>query len=232
MVLKKTPHRTDEEIEADLTANLRWDDRVESTRIEAEVEDGQVVLKGSIPTYTARAAAMEQARLTPGVTGVADQMTVEVKANVPGLEDDALAARANDILQWDSALEGDDVRAMARDGALELEGSVSAHWKSRRASTLVMGIRGVQDVRNNLAVVPTHEVADEALGEQIVAALRRNVLVNEDRIQVSVDRGIVTLSGSVPSWMEANTVREVASNTPGTLEIRDRLKTDREAAPA
>lgn len=224
--------RTDQEILSDLAETLRWDGRIDSTGIDPEVSNGVVTLQGSVPNYTSRAAAVEQARLTPGVSKVEDRLDVEVREGTPGMDDDLLAARANDILQWDSALEGADIRALVQDGTVELEGSVDAHWKTRRAFNLVMGIRGVIDVKNNLAVVPTDDVADEALAEQILRALRRNVLVDESRIQVEVNAGVVTLKGSVPSWMEANTVRDVVSNTPGTLDIRDLLETDMEPAPA
>lgn len=232
MAAVSTRDRTNQEVLADLEETLSWDGRIDSTGIEPEISNGVVTLKGSVPNYTSRAAAVEQARLTPGVSQVEDRLRVEIQGSGPGMDDDVLTARANDSLQWASALEGSDIRALVREGTVELEGSVDAHWKIQRAFNLVMGIRGVTDVKNNLAVVPTDDVADEALAEQILQALRRNVLVDESRIEVEVNAGVVTLKGSVPSWMEANTVREVVSNTPGTLDIKDLLETDREPAPA
>jgi len=224
--------RTDKELLADVREAVRWDGRIDGSGIQPEVEGGVVTLKGSVPNHTSRMAALEQARLIPGVRSVNDTLQVEIKGGVPGLDDSSLAARANDMMQWDSDLADEDVRVTNRDGVLELEGSVDAHWKIGRASRLVQGIRGVQEVVNNLAVVPTDDVADESLAERILQALRRNALVNEGRIEVQVDTGVVTLEGTVPSWMEANTAREVVSNTPGTTEIRNLLETDMEAAPA
>lgn len=224
--------RADEELLADVTEAIRWDGRIDGSGIQTEVENGTVTLKGSVPNHTSRMAAVEQARLIPGVAGIKDRLKVEIQGGVPGLDGASLAARANDILQWDSALADEDVRVTNRDGVIEMEGSVDAHWKIGRASRLVQGIRGVQEVVNNLAVVPTDDIADESLADRILQALRRNALVNEGRIEVKVDTGIVTLEGTVPSWMEANTAREVVSNTPGTLEIRNLLETDMEGAPA
>lgn len=224
--------RTDEDILADVTEAIRWDGRIDGSGITPEVDGGTVTLKGSVPNHTSRVAALEQARLIPGVGRIHDRLEVEIKGGVPGLDGPSLAARANDILEWDSALAEEGVRVTNRDGVLEVEGSVDAHWKIERASRLVQGIRGVREVVNNLAVVPTDDVADESLADRILKALRRNALVDESRVEVHVDTGIVTLEGTVPSWMEANTAREVVSNMPGTLEIRDHLQTELEAAPA
>jgi len=224
--------RRDEEIQAEVEETLRWDGRIQSDGIETRVAEGVVELKGSVPNFTSRAAAVEEAGLIPGVMDVVDGMKVEIKKGVPGVADDVLAARAMDILQWDSSLDSEDIEVLSREGILELEGSVDAHWKIQRAFDLVMGIRGVQDVRNNLAVVPTHNVADESLADQVVKALRRSPLVNEGRVEVEVKNGIVSLNGTVPSWMEVNTARQVVSNTPGTRDIRNFLETAQEPAPA
>ena len=61
--------RSDEEILADVVEALRWDGRVESTAIQPLVSEGMVRLTGTVPTYTGRSAAVEQARMTPGVRG-------------------------------------------------------------------------------------------------------------------------------------------------------------------
>lgn len=215
--------RTDDDIAADVMDNLRWDTRVQADTIEATVDKGTVVLRGGVPTYTARAAAVEQARSTPGVRDVKDEMQVAVKHSLDGQSDEEIRKRAEKILQWDATLHGSDIQASVQGGVLELEGTVDQHWKMLRARDLVMGIRGVVEVRDNLAVVPTRTVADEVLAEEITAALARNVLINEDHVDVRVENGVVTLTGTVASWMEADTVEEIVSATSGALEIRNRL---------
>lgn len=222
--------RTDEDIKLDIITSLRWDDRVDVSSVMARVEDGKVTLRGEAKNYTARAAAVEQCWFTSGVVDVVDELTVKVKRNVPGADDEDMASRANNIIEWQSGLEDSDIRVVARGGSLELEGSVDAHWKAERARVLVMDIQGVTEVRNNLAVVPTHDIADEALAKEITAALERNSLINEDRVEVEVEAGVVTLRGSVVSWLESNTVENVVSATPGSLGIRNQLKLDTERA--
>jgi osmotically-inducible protein OsmY len=218
--------RNDEDIKLDVVSNLRWDGRVDASSVQVGVEDGRVHLWGTVPNYTARAAARELTRLTAGVLGLEDDLEVEVKRTGPGEDDETLAARANDILQWHADLQGAEVRAEVNDRTLTLEGSMDEHWKSDRAEEFVQSIRGISEVKNNLAIVPTRTIADEALAEEITGALERNVLVDEDRVDVEVRNGIVTLSGRAASWLESSTIRDVVAATPGITEIRDNFHVD------
>jgi osmotically-inducible protein OsmY len=224
MTRERTGQRKDEDIKLDVVANLRWDGRVDAADVQVKVDRGRVTLSGTVPNYTARAAAVEETRLTAGVEDVEDDLRVVLKKNVPGGSDEELAEKTKDILYWHSDLEGCDIRVAVAEGVAELQGTVDAHWKVHRAQEIVTGIRGITEVRNNLAVVPSQSVDDEALAKDITAALARNVLVDEDLVEVEVDKGVVTLKGSVASWIEATRVREVASATPGALEVRDQLE--------
>jgi len=215
--------RDDRDIEVDLRENLQWDTRVQEEAIDVEVKEGRARLTGRAPTYTARSAAVEQARRTPGVREVQDEIQVDVRHSLDGPSDKEIEERAEMVLDWDASLDGADVHASVKHGVLELEGFVDQHWKMARARALVMGIRGVVEVRDNLAVVPNRTVADEVLAEEITSALERNVLIDEDHVDVRVENGVVTLTGRVASWMEADTVEETVSATSGAREIRNRL---------
>ncbi len=224
MVRVSARRRTDEDIMLDVVAGLRWDARVDASDVRVEVRKGRVRLTGTVPSYTARAAAVEQAWSTQGVLDVEDALQVVVKQNVPGGQDDDLMAKANDIIGWHLCMDDCDVQAVVQDGVLELQGTVDEHWKVRYAERLLAGIRGIREVRNNLAVALDRSVADEDLAEEITAALSRNSLVDEDHVKVRVKDGIVTLHGCVACWHEADAAREVASAAHGTLEVRDQLE--------
>ncbi len=224
MVRVSARRRTDEDIMLDVVAGLRWDVRVDASDVRVEVRKGRVRLTGTVPNYTARAAAVEQTRSTQGVLDVEDALQVVVKKNVPGGRDDELAAKANDIIAWHLCMDDCDVQAVVQDGVLELQGTVDEHWKVRYAERLLSGIRGIRKVRNDLVVKPDRKVADEDLAGEITAALSRNSLVDEDQVKVRVKDGVVTLQGCVACWHEADAAREVASAAPGTLEIRDQLE--------
>jgi osmotically-inducible protein OsmY len=72
-------------------------------------------------------------------------------------------------------------------------------------------------------VVPTHSVLDETISENVLAALRRNVGIDETLINVKVENGIVTLSGSVRSWVARNAAFDAALFTDGVVDVVDNL---------
>jgi hyperosmotically inducible protein len=62
--------RTDEAIKRDLIDELYWDYRVDAFNVKAEVSDGRVELTGSVPSYSARHAAVTAAWGIDGVREV------------------------------------------------------------------------------------------------------------------------------------------------------------------
>jgi len=216
---------SDEAIKLDVVSQLRWNGKIDSSHVLVDVDAGKVVLSGKVLNCMAKAEAEKSARQASGVQDVDNRLEVKMKEGAGEISDDELASRVNQSLRWDSDLADSDVRAVAQNGVVELEGTVDHHWKTTRARQLAEGFRGVAEVKDNLAVVPSHEPGDEALASQIAEALERNVLVDEDKIRVQVDDGVATLTGSVASWAEANEVRETASATPGVVDIHERLET-------
>ncbi len=85
------------------------------------------------------------------------------------------------------------------------------------------GLRGVIDVVNKLAVVPTEDINDKLIAEDIEAALERNLYVNAEDVTVKVENGEVTLTGSVPNWHARGKAYDVAAYTLGVKDVHDYL---------
>jgi len=63
--------RTDEQIQRDVLAELKWDARVQPNEVGVAVKNGIVTLTGWVDSYTKRWAAEEAARRVRGVKAVA-----------------------------------------------------------------------------------------------------------------------------------------------------------------
>ena len=109
-------------------------------------------------------------------------------------------------------------------GIATLEGQVDALWQKNRAEELVMDIQGIMGVVNKLAVVPTESVVDEAIAEDIIQAIDRNIFVNVDNVSVLVDGGSVTLSGEVRTITAKNEAFDVALNTSGVRAVINNIE--------
>jgi hyperosmotically inducible protein len=215
--------RTDEEIKRDVVDHLYWDHSVDAAEVKVEVAEGEVTLTGTVDNYAAGSAAVADARSVNGVNGVKDLLAVSFPPTYTVPMDDEIQSNAKNALAWNPAVYSFDIDVSVANGIVQLEGTVDAYWKRYTAENVVSGLRGVIDVVNKLAVVPTEEVTDRLIAEDIEAALDRNVYVNTEEVTVKVENGIVTLTGSVPTWHSGETAHDVAAYTLGVKDVQNYL---------
>lgn len=109
------------------------------------------------------------------------------------------------------------------DGWVTLEGTVDAYWEKLNAENEALGVHGVTGVTNNLAVVPTEDYRDEDIAEEIVSALERKVTVTASDINVKVENGEVTLTGTVDTVAEKNNAYDAARHSPGVVSVENEI---------
>ena len=213
--------QTDERIKKDIVDQLFWDDRLNAADVNVDVANGQVILFGKVATNQARTAAEEDARAIHGVHSLENQIAVRVAAP-PELAD--IGNRVERVLEWNPDVDHAKIDVTVQeDGVVTLRGAVNALWKKAAAEELVLTIQGVQGVSNELTVVPTENVVDDVVANEILGALRRNMYIDEHRIDVTVEKGRATLSGTVPSWVAYRGADHAAQNTPGVIDISNQL---------
>lgn len=215
--------RTDEQIKKDVVDHLYWDHRVDASDIEIEVDNHEVILRGSVPSYTASEAALFDAWKAEGVTRVDNQLLVEYPPTVEIPTDDDIEKRVEFVLEWNQSTADADIEVRVDHGDVILEGDVDAYWRKFRAQQLVSEVRGVISVNNKLTVVPTEKVTDEVIAKDVIKAIDRSFSVDVNNIDVKVENGIVTLSGVVPDRSTQLVARACAENTFGVLEVEDKL---------
>ena len=215
--------RTDEDIKMDVVEQLHWDSRVDASRVRVTVVERMVTLEGEVVSQEARDAAGEDASAIRKVLAVANKLRVEPRPIPVPPTDQELEAGILSLYRLDSVLDESGISVEVQDGVVRLEGSVDAFWKMGRVQELIAGLSGVKEVENRLSVVPTDDYMDQALAENLTAALSRNALVDTETITVEAEDGVVTLTGTVPDWHAFRAASHTASHTAGVVELNNRL---------
>src|SRR5512144_2317336 len=134
--------KSDEAIQQDVLAELKWDGRVHPNEIGVTVEDGVGTLRGKINSLANRHAAEDAARRVGGVKAVANELEVRLPIEFRRT-DSEIAAAAVRALEWDALLPKDSIQVTVSDGWIELRGEVDAHWVKEEAEAAVAHLRGV-----------------------------------------------------------------------------------------
>lgn len=212
---------SDAVIKSDVVEALSRDSRFSLARITVKADRGLVVLSGDAPNLYTIQVAMDVAGCVNGVQGVRSELSVVNPVEAP--DDESIRKNANQILRWSASIGDGRVDVNVASGLLTLDGEVDAFWKRRRAEALMLDVRGVIAVANNIKVVPVLEPQDQVIADDVKSAIERCSCVSRDSIVVDVRHGLVTLSGEVPTLSSKRQTPSLAEAVLGVKGVIDKL---------
>jgi osmotically-inducible protein OsmY len=215
-----TETRTDEDIQRDVLAELKWEPRVRPNEIGVAVTDGVVTLTGWVDSYTKRWAADEAAHRVRGVKAVANDIEVRLPGDAERTDAD-IAAAAVRMLEWNAVVPRDKIDITVSKGYVTLKGEVEWQYQRDEAERVIRNLRGVRAVANLITVKP--RLTPSALKEKIEDALLRSAKMDAERITVEVQGSKVILKGRVRTWMERQEAEQVAWSAPGVESVENRI---------
>lgn len=138
-----------------------------------------------------------------------------------------------DELQYEPAVDAAEIGITAHDGIVILAGMAKSYaekWHAVRAAERVAGVRAVVD---NLKVeLPfAFQRTDEDVARAVLNALKWDVLVPDERIQVKVSQGSVTLEGTVDEKYEQAAAEIAVRNLAGVKSVENLIKIKPLATP-
>ena len=209
---------TDQEIQADVMAELRWDPSVPANEIGVVVKDGVVTLTGTVDTYMKKWRAEEVAHHVNGVIAVANEIQVR---SIGERTDSDIAAAAVHALSWNSMIPQGKIHVTVDKGWITLKGEVEWQFQRQEAERAVRGLFGVKGVSNLITVKPAATPSD--LKKKIQDALVRNAQLDAAGITVEVEGTKAILRGKVRSWAEREEAERVAWLAPGITSVDNRI---------
>jgi osmotically-inducible protein OsmY len=144
---------TDAAIENAVRESLDHDPRVPfAEQVAIAAEDGLVIMRGTVGSFSQRRAAVKDAHAIAGVYGVDDQIIVRLLGD-DRREDAEIRGAALQILMWDTEVPPDLVDVKVDDGWLTLTGTVDYQFESDAAYEDVADLLGVVGVSNEIKVI-------------------------------------------------------------------------------
>ncbi len=139
----------------------------------------------------------------------------------------ALAATDSDIQQnvWDEVshdirVDANNINVRVVNGVVYLDGTVETYTEKLTVGEDARRIKGVIDVVNNLVVSPPQTATDADIDASIRRKLDLDVrIADPGKVQLSVTGGVVTLTGTAPTYLQKSAAAEDAWSVTGVVDV-------------
>lgn len=218
--------RYDEQIQQAVSHKIQTTKHLQN--VSSSVEDGIVTLTGTVDLYQDKLNAANKAKKVANVSGVRNDIVVEG----PTVPDSQLQQKLSKKLAYDRVGYYDNafnyVALSVKNGVVTLSGDALWDPPLDSAMAIVAGTPGVEDVVNDVKVLPVSNL-DDAIRLRTARAIYRDSVLGRyasdpaDPIRIVVDHGHVTLYGTVESTMDKTIAGIRANSVAGAFSVDNKL---------
>jgi osmotically-inducible protein OsmY len=136
-------------------------------------------------------------------------------------------------LEWDASIHADHVGVSVRDGVVQLAGHLDTFAEKQAVENAVKRVAGVKAIAVELDVrlEPNHHRSDMEIAAAIETAFKWHAQIPEERIQVVVEKGWVTLSGEVDWQYQRQNAETVVQPLTGVVGVTNKIALRDRTAP-
>jgi len=124
-------------------------------------------------------------------------------------------------LEWEPSVDHADIGVAVNDGVVTLSGFVKSYPEklaAEKAARRVAGVRAIaEEITTRYSFDP--KTADHEIAKRILDIFAWSVSVPDDKIQVKVEQGYVTLSGTVDWHYQSDEAKKLAGKIKGVVGI-------------
>lgn len=133
-------------------------------------------------------------------------------------------------LEWEPGIQAQDIAVTAKDGTVNLSGSVHTYLDKTRAEQAARSVYGVKAIANNIEVKGLSRT-DPEIARDCVEAFRIDVGVPETKIKAEVSQGFVTLEGTVDWNFQRVATEKCARKVAGVRGIINKIQIKPRVSP-
>jgi osmotically-inducible protein OsmY len=193
--------------------------RSTTLRVRLRSETQAMAPSSSVPCRTARALP-EMIQAITALDGAKWRKTVAMKSDTE-LQHDVM-----DELEWEPSMDASKIGVAAKDGVVTLTGSVSIYGDKIEAERIAKSVGGVRAVANELEVhIPgKSERNDTDLAAAAVNAVKWHTSIPDDKLQVTVRNGWITLEGEVEWQYQRDAARDAVRFLKGVKGVTNSIR--------
>jgi osmotically-inducible protein OsmY len=137
-------------------------------------------------------------------------------------------------MSWDAALGASEIGVIVKDGVVTLTGHVQNYVQKHAAERAALRVKGVRAVALELEVKPTapHRRTDSEIAQAAEHTLKWHALVPKDQIQVTVERGWITLRGELEWEHQRRSAEKSLRTLPGVTGVTNFITLKPQPVPA
>ncbi|MBA2113851.1 BON domain-containing protein [Bremerella alba] len=237
---KRFVNKSSDQLMKDAKHALRLDPRVFGFDIDVEMSGSSAVLSGEVATVQAKIAAGEDVENVVGIHSVTNNVKVisSDQKSDSQIDKDVIIALADDPY-----VESYEFKTEVNDGVVKLIGTVDSSFERDWAEHITAEVQGVEKIENDLLVtkqknyindpyvtdrlidkssITNYEKraplkSDQQLQDSIESELWWSPFVDSQKVNVTVENGIATLSGTVAGYAARNAATDNAYEAGATL---------------
>lgn len=197
--------------------------------VQANVQNGTVVLSGSVDIVAAKISADQKTHHVKGIQAVNN----DIQVNTDEIPDAQLQAKVSKAITYDLwgnvPVQFQAIGVSANNGVVTLSGHAAGPVAAADAVAVAANTRGVRDLIDNIQIDPVSDFDNEIRVREFRAIygyplLNQYVMDPEKPIRIEVTNGHVTLYGTVANQSEKNAAGIQANTVPGVFSVTNDLQ--------
>ncbi len=137
-----------------------------------------------------------------------------------------LQTDVQNAIKWEPLLHAAEIGVTAKDGIVSLSGVVDSYPKKLEAESAAKKVIGVKALVEKIEVQMPNSWSktNEEIASAVLVALKTNWLVPNEKINVEVEDGWVTLEGELPWNYQKDAAKNAVNNIAGIKGVMNNIK--------
>lgn len=218
---------TDDRIVAAAQKSYVFTKHLADDSIKTQSVDGVVTLTGTVKEEYHKSLAYETVASLPGVKSVDNQLKFEGEA-VDENSDVWISMQVKYSLLYNRYVSAMNTKVFVTDGVVTLTGEAESQAQKDLSGQCALDVKGVKNLKNEMTIAPVVAKSEKTMGEaiddasitaQVKMALLTHHSTSAMKTGVTVNNGVVTLTGKTTSGAAKDMTSKVAENVEGVVSV-------------